>query len=80
MRAAWRKPSTSKPPSACMNFTRLSEARLHAESSRNMNSLQGLLARTRSVDKQVCQALIESSNWTPGSAQDHAAWLTAFKS
>jgi len=38
-----------------------------------MYSEHGLLARMRSVFGQVCQRLIVVSNWTPGSAQRHAA-------
>src|SRR5689334_23183206 len=49
------------------------EARLHAVLSRNMYSLQGLLALMRPPLAQVCQALIVESNCIPGSAQRHAS-------
>ena len=46
---------------------RLREARLHAESSRNMYSEQGFEALMRSVFGQVCQSLTVVSNCIPGS-------------
>src|SRR5262245_66684453 len=52
---------------------RLSEARLHAESSRCMYSEQGFDALMRPEFGHVCHALIVVSYWTPGSAQRHAA-------
>src|SRR6187549_808584 len=63
----------SNSPSSRTNFIRLIDARLHAESSRNMYSEQGLLALIRAVFGQVCQRLIVLSYCTPGSAQPHAA-------
>lgn len=39
-----------------------------------MYSLHGLLARIGPCSGQVCQALIVSWNWMPGSAQAQAAW------
>ena len=46
---AWRKASTSNCPSGPTNFIRFSDARLHAESSRNMYSEQGFEALIRAV-------------------------------
>src|SRR3989440_6898106 len=65
--------STSNVPSARRNFSRLSEARLHEELSRCMYSEHGLEAVIRPVSGQVCQSLITSSYWMPGSAHSHAA-------
>src|SRR5579862_4094421 len=49
------------------NFSRLSEARLQAESSRNMYSEQGLEALMRAVFLEVCQRLMVVSYCIPGS-------------
>src|ERR1700761_1139419 len=49
------------------NFIRLSDARLQAESSRNMYSEQGLEALMRAVFFDVCQRLMVVSNCMPGS-------------
>src|SRR5436305_2802267 len=68
--------ATSNPPSARRNFSRLSEARLHEELSRCMYSEHGLDAVIRPVSGLVCQSLIVSSYWMPGSAHSHAAWVT----
>src|SRR5436305_4729050 len=65
--------STSSSPSSRRNFIRLSDARLHAESSMCMYSEHGLDALMRPVFGDVCQALIVVSYWTPGSAHSHAA-------
>src|SRR5262245_21819709 len=65
--------STANVLSAFRNFSRLSDARLHEELSRCMYSLHGLDAVIRPVSGQVCQALIVSSYWMPGSAHSHAA-------
>src|SRR5271163_3395808 len=48
-------------------------ARLHAVSSRNMYSEQGLLALMRPSAGQVCHSLMVVSYCTPGSAHDQAA-------
>jgi hypothetical protein len=56
------------------NFIRLIDARLQAESSRNMYSEHGLLALMRAVFGQVCQSLTVVSNCRPGSPQIHVAW------
>ena len=63
----------SKLPSSRLKVIRLSEARLHAVSSRNMYSEQGLDALIRPPAGQVCQALMVLSNWMPGSAEAQAA-------
>src|SRR5262245_39829593 len=57
-----------------LNAIRLSEARLHAVSSRNMYSEHGLDARIAPPFGQVCQSLMVEWNWMPGSAQDQAAY------
>ena len=49
------------------------DARLHAVSSKNANSLHGFVARIRSVAFDVCHFWIVSSYWTPGSAHCQAA-------
>src|SRR5215467_8508869 len=60
--------------SAPRNFSRLIEARLHEELSRCRYSAHGLEVVIRPDSGQVCQSLIVSSYWTPGSAQAQAAW------
>ena len=55
---------------------RFSDARLQAESSRNMYSEHGLDALMRSVFGHVCQALMVVSNCMPGSPQSQAASVT----
>src|SRR5918997_3369886 len=67
------KVSTSKLPSSRRNFMRLSEARLHAESSTCRYSEHGLEVVIRPEFGQVCQSLIVVSYWTPGSAHFQAA-------
>src|SRR5690606_30492442 len=62
-----------KLPSARRNLVRLSDARLHAELSRNMYSEHGFEALIRAVLGQVCQRLMVESYCTPGSAQLQAA-------
>src|SRR5689334_6650762 len=52
---------------------RLSDARLHAESSIDMYSEHGFDALMRPVFGSVCHALIVVSYCTPGSAHSHAA-------
>src|SRR5918992_5232668 len=63
----------SNSPSALTNFMRLRLARLQAESSRYMYSLQGLLALMGLVLALVCQRLMLSWYWMPGSPQTQAA-------
>src|SRR5436190_16290117 len=70
--SGWNSPASST------NFIRLSDARLHAESSRNMYSEQGLLALMRAVFGQVCQSLIVVSYCMPGSPQAHVASVIIF--
>src|SRR5215510_13031164 len=60
---------TSNSPSSSTNFIRFSDARLQAESSRNMYSEHGLLALMRSVFGHVCHSLTVVSNCIPGSPQ-----------
>src|SRR5579862_7418175 len=60
---------TSNVPLEFTYFIRFSEARLHAVSSRNMYSEQGLLALIRAVALQVCQRLMVVSYCMPGSPQ-----------
>src|SRR5712672_643462 len=72
-RTACRKSSTAKLPSASRKASRLSEARLHAVSSRNMYSEHGFDALMRPLSGQVCQSLIVVSYWMPGSAEAQAA-------
>ena len=53
---------------------RFSDARLHELLSRLMYSEHGLDAVIRPVSGLVCQSLIVSSYWMPGSAHSQAAW------
>src|SRR3954453_926856 len=55
------------------NFIRLSDARLQAESSRNMYSEQGLLALMCPLRGDVCHLLMVVSNCMPGSPHCHVA-------
>src|SRR3984893_15447487 len=73
MSTACSKDSTSRVPSARRNFIRLSEARLQAELSTCMYSLQGLEALMRPLLGEGCQRLIVVSYCIPGSAQRWAA-------
>src|SRR3954453_23838908 len=67
--------SESKVSSSLRNFRRFSEARLHEELSSDMYSEHGLDAVIRPVSGLVCQSLIVSSYWRPGSAHSQAALL-----
>src|ERR1700692_4961119 len=69
----WLPTADFRLPIAVRNWSRLSEARLQAVSSRNMYSEHGLEARIAPPAGQVCQSLIEVWNWMPGSAQAQAA-------
>src|SRR5215472_15495058 len=51
------------------NFMRFRDAKLHAVSSKNIYSEQGLLALMRAVLLQVCQRLTVVSYCIPGSPQ-----------
>src|ERR1700712_5760405 len=66
----------AKVSSSLRNFSRLRLARLHEELSSDMYSLHGLDAVMRPVSGLVCQSLIVSSYWMPGSAHSHAACAT----
>src|SRR6476661_3068531 len=69
----------SNVPSALRNFMRFNDARLHELLSRLMYSEHGLDALIRPVSGLVCQSLIVSSYWMPGSAHSQAAWVTLRK-
>src|SRR2546430_8463302 len=69
MRTADLKRSTSKSPSAVLNFIKFSEARLHAVLSRNRYSEHGFVEFCRPVPLQVCHLWIVESNCIPGSPQ-----------
>src|SRR5919206_12111 len=73
---AFTKFRESNVPSSLRNFMRFSDARLHELLSRLMYSEQGLDALIRPVSGLVCQSLIVSSYWMPGSAHSQAAWVT----
>src|SRR6188768_3491942 len=70
VRTAALNPGTSNSPASVTNFIRLSDARLHAVSSRNMYSEQGLLALMRPLAGHVCHSLIVVSNCRPGAAHE----------
>src|SRR6476661_7165995 len=69
----------SNVPSALRNFIRFNDARLHELLSRLMYSEHGLDALIRPVSGLVCQSLMVSSYWMPGSAHSQAAWVTLRK-
>src|SRR3984885_4241687 len=58
-------------PPGVRNLSRLNDARLQAESSRNMYSEHGLEALMRAVFLEVCQRLIVVSYCMPGSPHCH---------
>src|SRR3954464_9652853 len=60
------------------NFIRFSDARLQAESSRNMYSEQGFEALMRAVFFEVCQRLMVVSYCIPGSPHDQVASAMRF--
>src|SRR5579859_845087 len=66
--------STANVLSSLRNFIRFSDARLHDVLSRLMYSEHGLDAVMRPDSGLVCQSLIVSSYWMPGSAHSHAAF------
>src|SRR3954469_4420967 len=72
---AFWKSAESKVSSSLRNFSRFSDARLQEELSSDMYSEHGLDAVIRPVSGLVCQSLIVSSYWSPGSAHSQAAWL-----
>src|SRR6476661_3876547 len=65
--------TASNVSSSFRNLSRLSEARLQDELSSDMYSEHGLDAVMRPLSGLVCQSLITSSYWMPGSAHSHAA-------
>src|SRR5215469_11255556 len=65
--------SMSNSSESLRNFRRLMLAKLQDELSKWTYSLQGLLAVIRPVSGQVCQSLMVSSYWIPGSAHSQAA-------
>src|SRR6478672_8883677 len=65
--------TASNVSSSLRNLSRLSEARLQDELSSDMYAEQGLDAVMRPLSGLVCQSLITSSYWMPGSAHSHAA-------
>src|SRR3954451_16282365 len=73
---ALTKVRESNVPSSLRNFIRFNDARLHELLSRLMYSEHGLDALIRPVSGLVCQSLIVSSYWMPGSAHSQAAWVT----
>src|SRR6516165_1704931 len=70
----FRNRSASKVSSSRRNLSRLMLARLQEELSRLRYSEHGLLAVIRPDSGLVCQSLIVSSYWMPGSAHSHAAY------
>src|SRR6266511_1914312 len=66
--------TTSKFPSPSANFSRFSDARLHALLSRCMYSLHGFDALIRPDAGHVCHSLMVVSYCMPGSAHSQAAW------
>ncbi len=78
MRTACLKSSTANSPSSFTKVMRLRLARLHAESSRYMYSEHGLLALIGAVLALVCQRLMLSWYWIPGSPQTQAASAILF--
>src|SRR6478752_751200 len=74
--ATFWKVTASNVSSSRRNFSRFSEARLQLELSSDMYSEHGLDAVIRPVSGLVCQSLIVSSYWMPGSAHSHAACAT----
>src|SRR3954454_7255232 len=71
MRTAALNRSTSKSPSAVLDFIKFSEARLQAVLSRKRYSLQGFVEFCRSVPLHVCHLWMVVSNCIPGSPQIH---------
>src|SRR6266699_279921 len=69
----FRNASMSKRPFFSENFIRFRDARLHAESSRNMYSEHGFDALMRAVLMHGCQSLMVVSYCMPGSPHTHAA-------
>src|SRR3954454_4889986 len=70
---AFSNNSASNVSSSRRNFSRFRLARLHELLSRLMYSEHGLDAVIRPVSGLVCQSLMVSSYWMPGSAHSQAA-------
>src|SRR3954451_23009727 len=70
---AFANSSPSNVSSSLRNLSRFSEARLQEELSSDMYSEHGLDAVMRPDSGLVCQSLMTSSYWMPGSAHSHAA-------
>src|ERR1700680_3547406 len=64
----------SNSPTGVRNLIKFRDARLQAESSRNIYSLQGFEALMDAVALQVCHLLIVVWNCKPGSPHCQAAW------
>src|SRR5262249_61230334 len=71
IRTAALNRSTSKSPSAVLNFIKFSEARLQAVLSMNRYSLQGFGEFLRSGPFHVCHLGMWGLDWIPGSPQVH---------
>src|SRR5690349_4581395 len=69
----------SNVPSSRRNVMRFSDARLQLELSRLMYSEHGFDAVMRPDSGLVCQSLMVSSYWMPGSAHSHAAVASFFQ-
>src|SRR5439155_5478769 len=69
---AFRKDSISNRPFLSTNFIKFSDARLQAESSKNMYSEHGLEALIGAVFFAVCHRLMVVSYCMPGSPQTYA--------
>src|SRR4051812_22173054 len=65
--------STWNEPSGLRYGSKLTDARLHAVSSRNMYSEQGFEATIGPASGLVCHSLMVVWKWMPGSAEAHAA-------
>src|SRR6185437_9959887 len=65
--------TASNVSSSFKNFIKFNDAKLHDELSRCRYSEHGFDAVIRPVSGQVCQSLMVSSYWMPGSAHSHAA-------
>src|SRR6202051_5191275 len=69
----WLPTADFRLPIAVRNWSRLSEARLQAVSSRNMYSEHGLEARIAPDALQVCQSFMVVLKCRPGSGAGQAA-------
>src|SRR5436190_2179166 len=78
VRMAALYPTTSNSPSGLTNFIRLIDDKLHAESSRNMYSEQGLDALIRAVFGHGCHSFTVVSNCMPGSPHTYVPSAMSF--